>query len=197
MKVLSYYRLGDVALIGAFWFSHHLFNASIHFKTLGNTPLIYDATHHHPIQGMFIALLFVLAASVKSAQFPFTSWLPRAMEGPTTSSAIFYGSLSVHLGVFLLIRTFPIWASIVEVRVLIFSIGLLTALIASRIALVQPTAKTQLAYSSATQIGLMFMEIALGWHVLALVHFAANAFLRTYQLLISPFFLMIPRRNIG
>jgi NADH:ubiquinone oxidoreductase subunit 5 (subunit L)/multisubunit Na+/H+ antiporter MnhA subunit len=51
--------------------------------------------------------MLVVAASTKSAQLPFSSWLPRAMEGPTTSSAIFYGSLSVHLGVFLLIRTYP------------------------------------------------------------------------------------------
>jgi NADH-quinone oxidoreductase subunit L len=51
-------------------------------------------------------ILFFNAALVKSAQFPFSSWLPRAMEGPTPSSAIFYGSLSVHLGAFLLLRTF-------------------------------------------------------------------------------------------
>lgn len=186
MKVLSFYRLGDVALVGAFWFAHHLFHSSVHFESLGSTPLIYDATHHHPVQGLLISLLLVFAASVKSAQMPFSSWLPRAMEGPTTSSAIFYGSLSVHLGVFLLIRSYPIWANILPAKLIIIGVGAVTAIVATFIARVQPTAKTQLAYSSITQIGLMFIEVGLGWHVLALAHFACNALLRTYQLLASP-----------
>jgi hypothetical protein len=54
------------------------------------------------------------------------------------------------------------------------------------IARVQPNVKTQIAYSSAAQIGIMFIEIALGFHWLVLIHFAGNAFLRTYQLLVSP-----------
>jgi NADH:ubiquinone oxidoreductase subunit 5 (subunit L)/multisubunit Na+/H+ antiporter MnhA subunit len=186
MKVLSFYRLGDVALIGAVWFCHHLFHTNIQFIHLGDTPLLYDATHHHPIQGILISLLLIQAAAVKSAQLPFSSWLPRAMEGPTVSSAIFYGSLSVHIGVFLLIRTYPIWGNLLVAKIVIIAIGALTAIIASFIGSVQPTAKTQIAYSSITQIGLMFVEIGMGWHVLALVHFAANAFLRTYQLLVSP-----------
>jgi NADH-quinone oxidoreductase subunit L len=65
-------------------------------------------------------------------------------------------------------------------------IGAVTAIAATLIARVQPTVKTQIAYSSAAQIGLMFIEIAIGWHWLVLVHFAGNAFLRTYQLLVSP-----------
>ncbi len=57
---------------------------------------------------------------------------------------------------------------------------------ATMIARVQPTVKTQIAYSSAAQIGLMFIEVALGFHWLVLIHFTGNAFLRTYQLLVSP-----------
>jgi NADH-quinone oxidoreductase subunit L len=62
----------------------------------------------------------------------------------------------------------------------------LTVIIASLIARVQSTVKTQIAYASIAQIGIMFIEVALGWHILALVHFSGNAFLRTYQLLVSP-----------
>jgi NADH-quinone oxidoreductase subunit L len=51
---------------------------------------------------------------------------------------------------------------------------------------VQSAVKSQIAYSSIAQIGLIFLEVALGWHILALVHFAGNAFMRTYQLLVSP-----------
>ncbi|MFM8371578.1 MAG: proton-conducting transporter membrane subunit, partial [Bacteroidota bacterium] len=99
---------------------------------------------------------------------------------------IFYGSLSVHIGVFLLLRTYPLWGDILAVKILIIGFGLSTALVATMIARVQSAIKSQLAYSSIAQIGLMFAEVALGWHTLALVHFAGNAFLRTYQLLVSP-----------
>jgi NADH-quinone oxidoreductase subunit L len=186
LKVLSFYRLGDVALIGAMWFCHHLFHSNVLFKDLGEASLLYVQNNNYAFYGLLISLLLILAAAIKSAQFPFSSWLPRSMEGPTVSSAIFYGSLSVHVGVFLLIRTYPIWSDIFVAKIIIILIGVLTAVIASFIGSVQPTAKTQIAYSSITQIGLMFIEIALGWHVFALVHFSANAFLRSYQLLVSP-----------
>ncbi|MBL0356668.1 MAG: hypothetical protein IPP72_07100 [Chitinophagaceae bacterium] len=73
------------------------------------------------------------------------------------------------------------WA---KITIIVF--GALTAIVATMIARVQPTVKTQIAYSSAAQIGLMFIEVAIGWHWLVLLHFAGNAFLRTYQLLVSP-----------
>jgi len=108
------------------------------------------------------------------------------MEGPTPSSAIFYGSLSVHIGAFLLHRTYELWENQLSVRILIVLLGLVTSIITSLIARVQSSVKSQIAYSSAAQIGLIFVEIALGLENLALVHFAGNAFLRTYQLLVSP-----------
>ncbi len=134
----------------------------------------------------FIPALFLIAAMVKSAQIPFSSWLPRAMEGPTTSSAIFYGALSVHIGVFLLIRTAPYWEDNLIFHVIIGAIGIATCIVATLIARVQSSVKTQIAYSSIAQIGIMFLEVALGWHMLAVAHFAGNALLRTHQLLISP-----------
>lgn len=130
--------------------------------------------------------MILLTALAKSAQLPFSSWLPRAMEGPTPSSAIFYGSLSVHLGVFLLLRTFPFWEHQLSVRILIGIIGFVTSIITTGIARVQSSVKSQIAYSSIAQIGLIFIEVALGLENLALFHFAGNAFLRTYQLLVSP-----------
>ena len=108
------------------------------------------------------------------------------MEGPTSSSAIFYGSLSVHIGVFLLLRTYDFWQDMLWVKIVIIVIGALTGIFATLIARVQPNVKTQIAYASAAQIGIMFIEVALGFHWLVLIHFAGNAFLRTYQLLVSP-----------
>lgn len=184
-KTISNYRISDVALMLAMWMMHHLTHQNITFTQLGEAKI----TAEQDLQGgmaIFIMLMIVLAALVKSAQFPFTSWLPRAMEGPTSSSAIFYGSLSVHIGVFLLLRTYPFWLEMGWVKLLIIITGALTAIIATLVARVQPTVKTQIAYSSAAQIGLIFIEVALGLHWLALLHFAGNAFLRTYQLLVSP-----------
>jgi NADH-quinone oxidoreductase subunit L len=186
IKVFSVYRIGDIGLILAMWASHHLFHENITFLKLLNYELVSEHLQSHSFTGVFISLMILVAAAAKSAQLPFSSWLPRAMEGPTPSSAIFYGSLSVHLGVFLLLRTFPFWEHQTSVRILIALLGLSTSLVASTIARVQSSVKSQIAYASIAQIGLIFIEVASGFEVLALFHFAGNAFLRTYQLLVSP-----------
>ena len=184
-KAVSNYRVSDVALMLAMWMMHHLTHQNISFSQLGEAKEIANAANQTGM-AIFIVCMIILPATIKSAQVPFTTWLPRAMEGPTASSAIFYGSLSVHIGVFLLLRTHPFWEDMLWAKVAIITIGAKTAIMATMIARVQPTVKTQIAYSSAAQIGLMFIEIALGFHWLVLVHFAGNAFLRTYQLLVSP-----------
>ncbi|OFY82374.1 MAG: NADH dehydrogenase [Bacteroidetes bacterium RIFCSPLOWO2_12_FULL_35_15] len=186
LKTISLYRLGDVCLILALWMSHHLWHENITFLKLNDFQLVASHIEEHNYSTTFIVVMLIIAAAIKSAQIPFSSWLPRAMEGPTTSSAIFYGSLSVHLGVFLLLRTYPYWQTLTSIKALVISIGVVTAITASLIARVQSSVKTQIAYGSISQIGIMFIEVALGWHELVLVHFAGNAFLRTYQLLVSP-----------
>lgn len=184
-KAVSYYRMSDVALMLAMWMMHHLTHQNITFSDLGQAKEV-AVTSGQTGMAVFIVLMIILAAAIKSAQFPFTTWLPRAMEGPTASSAIFYGSLSVHIGVFLLLRTHPFWEDMQWAKIIIIVLGAITAVVATLIARVQPTVKTQIAYSSAAQIGLMFIEVALGYHWLVLLHFTGNAFLRTYQLLVSP-----------
>ncbi len=186
VKVFSVYRIGDIGIILAMWMSHHLWHENITFQKLNNYELVHEHLLSHSSIGVFIALMLVLAAAVKSAQLPFSSWLPRAMEGPTPSSAIFYGSLSVHIGVFLLLRTFHFIEQQTSVRVFIAILGLMTALVATGIGRVQSSIKSQIAYGSIAQIGVIFIEVALGFQNLALFHFAGNAFLRTYQLLVSP-----------
>jgi len=185
LKTVSNYRISDVALMLAMWMMHHLTHQNIAFSQLDEARTI-SLQAGNGAMAIFIVCMLILPATVKSAQFPFTSWLPRAMEGPTSSSAIFYGSLSVHVGVFLLLRTHPFWEDMLWAKVAIITIGALTGIVATLIARVQSTVKTQIAYSSAAQIGIMFIEIALGFHWLVLIHFAGNAFLRTYQLLVSP-----------
>jgi NADH-quinone oxidoreductase subunit L len=196
LKVISVYRLGDVCLILAMWMCHHLFHANITFNQINDPSFIGNVFSEHSSMLIFVCVMIVIGASAKAALFPFSSWLPRAMEGPTTSSAVFYGSLSVHLGAFLLIRTFPLWENILSIKILIIAIGLLSSLIATTIARTQATVKTQIAYSSITQMGLIFIEVALGFHTFALIHFAGNALLRTYQLLVSPSVLSYEIHNM-
>lgn len=186
LRVFSIYRIGDVGLILAMWASHHLFGKNVTFQTLNDLAELTPKLENHTFEGAFIGLMILLAAAAKSAQLPFSSWLPRAMEGPTPSSAIFYGSLSVHIGVFILLRTFPFWENQLSVRIIIGLLGLSTSAVATAIARVQSSIKSQVAYASISQIGLIFIEVALGFEYLALIHFAGNAFLRTYQLLVSP-----------
>jgi NADH-quinone oxidoreductase subunit L len=186
VKVFSIYRIGDVGLILAMWMTHHLFHENITFLKLNNYELVHDHILSHSWIGIFISIMILISAAAKSAQLPFSSWLPRAMEGPTPSSAIFYGSLSVHLGVFLLLRTYPFWDHQLSVRILIALLGLSTSIVATGVARVQSSVKSQIAYASIAQIGLIFIEVAAGFETLALIHFAGNAFLRTYQLLVSP-----------
>lgn len=186
MKVFSIYRIGDIGLILAMWLSHHLWHANITFLELNNHAAVNMHLTEHRSIGYFISVFILLAVVVKSAQFPFSFWLPRAMEGPTPSSAIFYSSLSVHIGAFILFRTYPLWESLPAIQITIIAIGLITATLATLTAQVQSSVKAQIAYSSIAQIGIILIEIALGFELLALIHFAGNAFLRTYQLLISP-----------
>jgi len=186
LRAYTVYRFCDIGLLLGAWMSHLLFHESDHFSNLS---VLFEDSAPAPAgyPALFLmSLLVFIAASGKSAQFPFCFWLPRAMEGPTPSSAIFYGALSVHLGVFLLLRTMPIWSYHILTRTVLFFIGFLTVLIAGLSEKTQSNIKGQVAYSSITQVGFMFMELALGLETLVLVHFLGNAFLRCYQLLVSP-----------
>ncbi len=185
LKVFSIYRLGDIGIILAMWLSHHMFHENTAFIDWSSEHLQHLLREHEPT-AIILSVFLVVAAAAKSAQLPFSSWLPRAMEGPTPSSAIFYGSLSVHMGAFILLRTYDIWGHLMSIKILIILLGLATCFVATGIARVQTSVKSQIAYSSVAQIGIIFCEIALGWNTLALIHIAGNAFLRSYQLLTSP-----------
>jgi NADH:ubiquinone oxidoreductase subunit 5 (subunit L)/multisubunit Na+/H+ antiporter MnhA subunit len=185
-KVFSMYRIADIGILLAMWLMHHLFHENITFLQLKTTDFVASHIEQHYWIGILISAFILLAAFVKSAQFPFSSWLPRAMEGPTPSSSIFYGSIAVHIGIYLLLRTYPFWGHILAVKVVLIILGLLSGFIASSIAKVQFSIKAQIGYSSIAQIGIMMVEVALGFETLALIHMCGNAFLRSYQLLVSP-----------
>lgn len=184
-RAYTIYRLCDVGLLMGAWLGHLLWHHSQHFSNLlPFGPEMLQSLGVFPILGL--SFLILLAACGKSAQFPFCFWLPRAMEGPTPSSAIFYGALSIHAGVFLLLRTMPIWHTLVVTRVAVAAVGLSTTAIATLSARVQSNVKGQIGYASIAQVGLMLVELALDLPGLVVLHFVGNAFLRCYQLLVSP-----------
>ena len=131
----------------------------------------------------------VVAALAKSAQLPFSPWIARALEGPTPSSAVFYGSLMVHAGVYLLLRLEPLLVQVPDVMVLIAIAGLMTALYGYLCALVQSDVKSALIFSTLTQVGLMFLACGLGFFGLATWHLCLHAAWRAYQFLLAPSYM--------
>ncbi len=135
---------------------------------------------------MIVCILLLLAACGKAAQVPFSGWLPRAMEGPTPSSAIFYGAISIHAGAYLLLRAQPLLARSVLASALVILIGVATAIHGTIVGRASADAKTSLAYATLTQVGVVFIEIGLGWRWIAVAHILGNATVRTMQYLRAP-----------
>lgn len=129
---------------------------------------------------------YLLAALAKSAQVPFSPWIARALEGPTPSSAVFYGAVMVHAGVYLVIRLQPLLEQAPLLLAIMAAIGLLTALYGWLAGLVQADVKSSLLFSTTTQVGLMFLECGLGWFDLAAWHLALHAMFRAWQFLHAP-----------
>ena len=108
------------------------------------------------------------------------------MEGPTPSSAVYYGSLSIHAGCFLLLRAAPLLEQAPAARLLAGALGAITAVFAGITTRVQSDVKSSLAYASLTQVGIIVVEIALGWYRIAFVHLAGHASFRLLQFLSAP-----------
>src|SRR5262249_9333056 len=101
-------------------------------------------------------------------------------------SAIFYGALSVHAGAYLLLRAQPIISASPLVSAAVILVGLLTAINGTMMCRVSADAKTSLAYAAMTQLGIIFVEIGLGWSWFALLHIAGHSVVRTLQFLRTP-----------
>jgi NADH-quinone oxidoreductase subunit L len=189
LRVWTVYRFADAAFLVAAVAMHHLTGGGDFEKLIGSGPWPGGHADLTSNQALFVGLLLLIAAAGKSALVPFSGWLPRAMEGPTPSSAVFYGALSVHLGAYLLLRVSPIFELSMTLRVCVIALGLITALYAALTARVQADVKSALAFASLTQVGIIVVEIGLGLPYLALVHMIGHACLRTLQLLRAPMLL--------
>jgi NAD(P)H-quinone oxidoreductase subunit 5 len=186
LRVWSVYRVSDAALLLAAVVMHHLASEGDFDRLFGAGPWPEGQAIVSPSQAGIVGVLLLIAAAGKSALIPFSGWLPRAMEGPTPSSAIFYGALSVHLGAFLLLRAGPLLAASFWLSAVVVVLGLTTALFAYLACSVQTDIKSVLSFAALSQVGLIVAEVGLGWHYLALVHLLGHACLRTLQFIRAP-----------
>lgn len=173
-------RIGDAAFI---------LGLIMAFNYLGSSEWTAINDSHNKISDIATGILavgFVVAAMVKSAQIPFSSWITQALEGPTPSSAIFYGSLIIHAGAFLIIRMQPLLENIPILMMFITIVGALTALYGYIVGLSQTDVKSSLIFSSIGQVGLIFMFCGLGWFNAATIYLIAHTIWRTYQFLHAP-----------
>lgn len=137
-----------------------------------------------------LSLCFTLAALAKSAQLPFTPWLARAMEGPTPSSAAFYGAVMIHSGVFLVCLLEPLFAQSPLASAVLGLMGLLTTLYSTLVGRTQSDIKSSLIFATSAQIGLMFLECGLGFWQLAHWHLCTHAIVRCWLILTAPSLLL-------
>ncbi|MBC8342096.1 MAG: hypothetical protein H8E63_10600, partial [Proteobacteria bacterium] len=110
LRAFLTYRFCDIGLLGAAVWLHHSVGGSTLIPTDGGMKWATLAVPPDAADAMLVGMFLIWASIGKAAQVPLGSWLPRAMEGPTPSSALFYGAISVHLGPYLLLRAAPLFA---------------------------------------------------------------------------------------
>ena len=125
-----------------------------------------------------ICLLLFIGAMGKSAQFFLHTWLPDAMEGPTPVSALIHAATMVTAGVFLVVRCSPIYEYSELALSVITVIGMVTAIFAASVALVQTDIKKIIAYSTCSQLGYMFFAAGVGAYNVAMFHLFTHAFFK-------------------
>jgi len=167
-------RLGDfgfLAAILALYFNTGTFDiAELH--SLAITGALAGTTLTWAAIGIFSG------AVGKSAQFPLHTWLPDAMEGPTPVSALIHAATMVAAGVFLVARTFPLFAHSVEALTTVAAIGGFTAIFAATMGLVMTDIKRVLAYSTISQLGYMMLGLGTGGIVIGIFHLFNHAFFK-------------------
>ena len=187
-------RIGDIGLLVAIIILFTQFHTADIAQLFGNDGLVAQSTIVNgtwfsqygqlPAIYQYIACAgIMLAVAAKSAQFPLHTWLPDAMEGPTSVSALIHAATMVAAGVFLLGRVYPIFNT-VELNILAI-IGCFTAFMAATIALTQNDLKRILAYSTISQLGFMIMAMGIGAYASSLFHLATHAFFKCLLFLVA------------
>jgi NADH-quinone oxidoreductase subunit L len=167
-------RIGDLGfLIG-------MFIIATLFSTLNYTELKHAVAAGDANTAMLgiAALCLFIGACGKSAQLPLYTWLPDAMAGPTPVSALIHAATMVTAGIFMVTRMNFLFDLTPEVQNIIAIVGAATALVAASIGLLQNDIKKVLAYSTVSQLGLMFLALGLGAYNVAVFHVITHAFFK-------------------
>ena len=171
-------RIGDLGfLIGIFILASMC--GSLDFITMKTHFLsIYINTSQNVFLTGLAALCLFIGACGKSAQLPLYTWLPDAMAGPTPVSALIHAATMVTAGIFMITRLNFLFDLTPQVQNIIAIVGAATALVAASIGLLQNDIKKVLAYSTVSQLGLMFLALGLGAYNVAVFHVITHAFFK-------------------
>ena len=171
-KAFWYNRVGDFAFLLAMFLTFQHVGSLDFDNILGSLEAI-------PTDDKFwIGLLMLIGATGKSAQIPLFLWLPDAMAGPTSVSALIHAATMVTSGVYLISRMSPMFVMSPEIMMIIAVVGALTAIVAATIAITQNDIKRVLAYSTVSQLGYMFLALGSGAFTAAIFHVVTHAFFK-------------------
>jgi NADH-quinone oxidoreductase subunit L len=177
-------RIGDIGLLAAIAILFTVYHTFDIDQLFGANALVRSTAFEIPGGWQYVAFGGItLAVAAKSAQFPLHTWLPDAMEGPTSVSALIHAATMVAAGVFLLGRVYPVFTG-PELTILAI-IGAFTAFMAATIALTQNDLKRILAYSTISQLGFMVMAMGIGAYSSSLFHLATHAFFKCLLFLVA------------
>lgn len=169
-------RIGDLGFLTGVFTLAYLFK-TVDFATLKIALSTTSDPQTLALLGVATFCLFV-GAMGKSAQIPLYTWLPDAMAGPTPVSALIHAATMVTAGIFMITRLNFLFDLTPDIQYFIAIIGAVTALFAASIGIVQTDIKKVLAYSTVSQLGLMFLALGLGAYQIAVFHVITHAFFK-------------------
>ena len=174
-------RIGDISLLMAIF----LIGSTLHTLEFDEIfARMSTLTGAMPESLEAAALLIVISAALKSAQFPLHGWLIQVMEAPTPVSALLHAGI-VNAGAFLILRMSPIMSHSSLALIVLATIGLVTLTLASLVMLTQTSIKVSLAWSTTAQMGFMLLECGLGLYSLAMMHLVAHSLYKAHAFLAS------------
>jgi len=175
MKAFVINVVGDIGLVLAAFLIFRELGTFEYSEVFAKAPQVFS-TNEWTITA--ICLLLLVGAFAKSAQLPFHTWLPDAMEGPTPVSSLIHAATMVTAGVYLIARTHALFVLAPTAADIAAFTGLATLLVAATIALVMTDLKRAIAYSTMSQIGYMVVGVSIGAYSAGMFHLMTHAFFK-------------------